>query len=144
MKKVLVSFFAILFLSAVFSCSSVPEKNPSLQRQWMLVSFDPFSKEGFIKNKAEINLTGTMEKGKIKGGAFMGCNNIFFTSEFKKDGKVKISEVGSTLKACQDMDLETAFAQKFEQMTHYSVEGHFLTLSDESGNSMKFVAADWD
>ncbi len=74
----------------------------------------------------------------------MGCNSMFFTSAFKKGGKVKISGVGSTLKACQNMELETAFAQKFDKMTRYSIEGHFLTLSDDSGHSMKFVAADWD
>ncbi|MDP9958641.1 META domain-containing protein [Chryseobacterium lathyri] len=144
MKKILLSFFAILLLGVVGSCSSVPEKNPSLQRQWMLVSFDKFSKEELIKNRAEINLTGALEKGKIKGSANMGCNGMFFTSEFKANGKVKISGVGSTLKACQNMELENAFIQKFDKMTDYSIEGHFLTLSDDNGNSMKFVAADWD
>ncbi|KMQ66498.1 heat-shock protein [Chryseobacterium angstadtii] len=144
MKKILISFFTVLLLGAVINCSSVPEKNPNIQRQWMLISFGNFSKDALIKNKAEINLTGEMEKGKIKGGAYMGCNNMFFSSEFKKDGKVNISGVGSTMKACENMDLETAFIQKFNKMTKYSVEGHFLTLSDDSGNSMKFVAADWD
>ncbi|WP_223557989.1 META domain-containing protein [Chryseobacterium lathyri] len=144
MKKILVSFFAILLLGAVVSCSSVPQKNPSLQRQWMLISFDQFSKEELVRNKAEINLTGIMEKGKIKGGANMGCNSMFFTAEFKTNGKVKISGVGSTLKACQNMELENAFIQKFDKMTNYSIEGHFLTLSDDNGNSMKFLAADWD
>ncbi|NML69842.1 META domain-containing protein [Chryseobacterium sp. RP-3-3] len=144
MKRILTSFFAVLLLGAVVSCSSVPEKNPNLQRQWMLISFGNFSKQELIKNKAEVNLTGAMEKGRIKGGASMGCNNIFFTSEFKSGGKVKISGVGSTLKACQNMELETAFSQKFDKMTNYSIEGHFLTLSDDNGNSMKFVAADWD
>lgn len=144
MKKILTAFFAVLFLGAVVNCSAVLEKNPALQRQWMLVSFDQFSKAELIRNKAGINLTDTMEKGKIKGSAHMGCNSIFFTSEFKNGGKVKISGVGSTLKACQNMELETAFTRKFDKMTRYSIEGHFLTLSDDSGNAMKFVAADWD
>lgn len=143
MKKILVAFFAILLLGTIVGCSSVPEKNPALQRQWMLVAFGNFSKEELIKNKAEINLTGAIDNGKIKGSAYMGCNNMFFTSEFKK-GKVQISGVGSTLKACQNMELETEFGQKFDKMTNYSIQGHFLTLSDNSGNSMKFVAADWD
>jgi heat shock protein HslJ len=144
MKKILLSFFAVLLLGVAVSCSSVPERNPSLQRQWMLISFDKFSREELVKNRAEVDLTGIMEKGKIKGGANMGCNSMFFTSEFKTNGKVKISRVGSTLKACQNMELENAFIQKFDKMTNYSIEGHFLTLSDDSGNSMKFVAADWD
>lgn len=48
------------------------------------------------------------------------------------------------MKACQDMNLEMAFQKKIETMTTYSIEGHFLTLSDGNGNSIKFVAADWD
>ncbi|MDN3695421.1 META domain-containing protein [Chryseobacterium tructae] len=144
MKKILFSLLAVLCLGLVLNCSAVPDKNPYLQRQWMMVSFDGFSKDQLIAHKAEINLTGKMEKGKIYGSAYMGCNQMSFTSEFKKGGIVKISQGVSTLKACQDMNLETSFQKKFETMTRYSVEGHFLTLSDDHGNSMKFVAADWD
>lgn len=144
MKKILLSIFAVLLLGLVLNCSAVPDKNPSLQRQWMLVSFDGFSKEQLIANKAEINLTASIIDGKIQGNAYMGCNQMSFVSEFKKGGKVKISNGVSTMKACQDMNLETSFQKKFETMTKYSVEGHFLTLTDDNGNSMKFVAADWD
>lgn len=110
----------------------------------MLISFDNFTKNELIKNKAGINLTAPQENDKIRGSAFMGCNNMFFSSEFKSNGKVKVSGVGSKMKACQNMDLETKFSKSFQNMTKYSVEGHFLTLSDDAGNSMKFVAADWD
>ncbi|MGE8535263.1 META domain-containing protein [Chryseobacterium sp.] len=144
MKKILSSIFAVLFLGLVLNCSSVPDKNPSLQRQWMLISFDGFSKEQLIANKAEMNLTASMVDNKIQGNAYMGCNQMSFVSEFKKGGKVKISSGISTMKACQDMNLEASFQKKIETMTKYSIEGHFLTLSDDQGNTMKFVAADWD
>jgi heat shock protein HslJ len=144
MKKILLPLFAVLLLGVVLNCSTVPDKNPSLQRQWMLVSFDGFSKDQLIANKAEMNLTGSMDKGKIQASTYMGCNQMSFVSEFKKGGKVKISKGVSTMKACQDMSLETSFQKKIETMTRYSVEGHFLTLSDDKGASMKFVAADWD
>lgn len=42
------------------------------------------------------------------------------------------------------MELENEFQKKFKTMTKFKVEGHFLTLSDNKGNSMKFVASDWD
>lgn len=144
MKKILLSVFTVLFLSLIFNCSTVQVKNPHIQREWMLISFDNFTKNELIKNKAGINLTAPKENGKIRGSAFMGCNNMFFSSEFKSNGKVKISGVGSTMKACQNIDLETKFSKSFQNMTKYSVEGHFLTLSDDHGNTMKFVAADWD
>ncbi|ROI01412.1 META domain-containing protein [Chryseobacterium sp. G0240] len=110
----------------------------------MLISLDGFSKDQLIENKAEVNLTSKVTDGKIQGSAYMGCNQMSFTSEFRKGGKVKISNLVSTMKACQNMNLETSFQKKFETMTTYSVEGHFLTLSDNHGNTMKFVAADWD
>ncbi|WP_257468802.1 META domain-containing protein [Chryseobacterium sp. D764] len=144
MKKILSSIFAVLFLGLVLNYSSVPDKNPSLQRQWMLISFDGFSKEQLIANKAEMNLTASMVDNEIQGNAYMGCNQMSFVSEFKKGGKVKISSGISTMKACQDMNLEASFQKKIETMTKYSIEGHFLTLSDDQGNTMKFVAADWD
>jgi len=110
----------------------------------MLVSLDGFSKDQLIANKAEMNLTAKMVGGKIQGSAYMGCNQMSFVTEFRKGGKVKISKGVSTMKACQSMELETSFQRKIETMTKYSVEGHFLTLTDDNGNSMKFVAADWD
>ncbi|MGI9581512.1 META domain-containing protein [Chryseobacterium sp. RRHN12] len=144
MKKILLSLFTALLLGVVLNCSAIPDKNPSLQRQWMLISFDGFSKDQLIAHKAEMNLTAAIVEGKIQGSAYMGCNQMSFMSEFKKGGKVKISKGVSTTKACEDMDLETSFQKKIETMTRYSVEGHFLTLSDDHGHTMKFVAADWD
>ncbi|WP_343685689.1 META domain-containing protein [Chryseobacterium gleum] len=144
MKKILLPLFAVLILGVVLNCSAIPDKNPSLQRQWMLISLDGFSKNQLIAHKAEMNLTAAIVDGKIQGSAYMGCNQMSFISEFKKGGKVKISKGVSTMKACQDMDLETSFQKKIETMTRYSVEGHFLTMSDDHGHTMKFVAADWD
>ncbi|WP_419869236.1 META domain-containing protein [Chryseobacterium sp. CT-SW4] len=141
----MITFFVIITLGLVGSCSSQPAaKNYNLQRQWMLVSFSNFTKDQLIKSKAAIDLTAKEEKGKIQGSAFMGCNNMFFTSEFKNNGKMKISGLGGTLMACNNMDLENSFGESFENMTRYTIKGHELILSDERGNEMKFIAADWD
>ena len=144
MKKIMPAVFTVLCLSFIINCSSVIAKNPRIQREWMLISFGNYAKEDLIKNNAKIDLTSTIENGKIKGTAFMGCNKMFFTSEFKKNGKVKISGIGSTLMACQNMKLEEDFSKGFKNMATYKIEGHFLTLTDDHGNSMKFIAADWD
>lgn len=144
MKKIGILLLGILFLGINLSCSSIPEKKPPVQRQWMLVSFGNFNKDLMVKNRAGIDLTSPMEHGKIRGGAFMGCNKMFFTAEFRNNGSMKISGLGSTMMACKDMKLESAFGRSFERITKYSVEGHFLTFSDEKGVVMKFVAADWD
>lgn len=151
MKTIFVSVLCVLFSGILLNCtaansntSQTTNQNFQVHREWMLTAFGSYSKADLIAKDAKINLTEKPDKGKIKGTAFMGCNSMFFTSEFKNDGSVKMSEVGSTLKACQDMKLEMDFSKAFKNMTKYAVKGHFLTLSDDAGNKMEFIAADWD
>ena len=144
MKNILSFLFVFFILVLVVNCSAVKPNNQHYQREWMMVSFDGFNKEQLVKNKAEINLTEPIKNGKIRGTAMMGCNRMFFTLEFKSKGKVKISGLGSTLMACQEMEIEDKFTKVFEKMTRYEINGHFLSLYDEKGAQMKFVAADWD
>lgn len=151
MKTIFVSVLCLLFSGMLLNCNAVnsntsqnTNQNSQIYREWMLTSFGSYSKSDLIMKNAKIDLTEKAEDGKIKGTAFMGCNSMFFTSELKNDGKVKISDVGSTLKACQNMKLEMDFSTAFRNMTTYSVKGHFLTLSDDTGNKMEFIAADWD
>ena len=151
MKTIFVSVLCVLFSGILLNCNAVNSntsqnttQNSQLQREWMLTAFGSYSKSDLIAKNAKINLTERAENGKIKGTAFMGCNSMFFTSEFKKNSTVKMSEIGSTLKACQDMKLEMDFSKAFRNMTKYSLKGNFLTLSDDAGNQMEFIAADWD
>jgi heat shock protein HslJ len=151
MKTIFVSVLCVLFSGMLLNCNAVSSntsqntaQNFQLQREWMLTAFGSYSKSDLIAKDAKINLTEKAENGKIKGTAFMGCNSMFFTSEFKNDGTVKMSELGSTLKACQDMKLEMDFSKAFRSVTKYSIKGHFLTLSDDAGNQMEFIAAAWD
>ncbi|MCY1659366.1 META domain-containing protein [Chryseobacterium sp. SL1] len=144
MKKRFIAILTFLCLSFILNCSSVAVKNPQIQREWMLVSFADYSKEELIKNNAKIDLTSPADNGKIKTSAFMGCNKMFFTTEFKKENQLHISEVTSTEMACPNMKLENDFSQNIKKMKDYKVEGHFLILNDDQGNRMKFIASDWD
>lgn len=150
MKTILVSILSVLFSGILLNCSTVnsntsrTDQDAQLHREWMLVAYGDYSKSDLISKDAKINLTEKTENGKIRGTAFMGCNGMFFTSEFKNNGNVKISEIGSNLKACQDMKLEMDFGKEFKNMTKYSVKGHSLTFTDDHGHTMEFVAADWD
>ena len=130
----------MLFLT---NCSSLMTSKKEVKKEWMLVEFQNFSKEMMTKNKAMLDLTGKDAPSKFT--ANMGCNNMFGNSTFSSNGMVKFSDVGMTMMYCdKGMDLETAFAKALPMMTKYSIDGHFLTISDEKGNKMKFVAADWD
>jgi len=136
-KVLLVSLFSILFLG--ISCSSQSQL-PHYNRKWMLVEFQGFTKEQLVKNKAYIDLTN-----KENGGAKMGCNSIFFSVKLKNNHRIHFSGVGSTMMYCDgNMKLEENFGKLLPTITKYQVKGHFLTLKNKNGQTMKFVAEDWD
>lgn len=110
----------------------------------MLVEFKNFSKDFLVKNKANLDLSAT-KSPKNQYNAFMGCNRMFMTADFQAGGRAEFSKVNSTMMLCQEnMELEMAFATELPKMKHYKIDGHFLTLSAENGEKMKFIAADWD
>ena len=122
--------------------SFAPQKEiSSLKRKWMLVEFQGFTKEELIQKKAYLDLTH-LEKG---GGAKMGCNSIFFSVKLKNNHKINFSGVGSTMMYCDgNVKLEENFGKLLPTITKYQVKGHFLTLKNKNGQTMKFVAEDWD
>lgn len=136
-------FFIISLLSiSFFMMSFAPQKKvSSLKRKWMLVEFQGFTKEELIQKKAYLDLTH-LEKG---GGAKMGCNSIFFSVKLKNNHRIHFSGVGSTMMYCDgNMKLEENFGKLLPTITKYQVKGHFLTLKNKNGQTMKFVAEDWD
>lgn len=144
MKKLKLLSLLTLFTVFIISCATKPIANPDLQREWMLVSFKDFSKEELVKANAKIDLKPTDKPEFFKGGAKMGCNSIFFSAELKSKDKITFSNAGSTMMACLNMKLETEFLKILPGTKNYSINGHFLTITDENGQVMKFVAADWD
>ena len=122
--------------------SFAPQKEvSSLKRKWMLVEFQGFTKEELIQKKAYLDLTH-LDKG---GGAKMGCNSIFFSVKLKNNHRINFSGVGSTMMYCDgSMKLEENFGKLLPTITKYQVKGHFLTLKNKNGQTMKFVAEDWD
>ena len=43
-----------------------------------------------------------------------------------------------------NMKLEENFGKLLPTITKYKVKGNFLTLRNKNGQTMKFVAEDWD
>lgn len=143
MKKLLLGFVAIFGLLLLTNCTSQTKVFENTKREWMLIEFQDFSKDLMMSNKANLNLTDQNEPGNFS--ANMGCNNMFGSANFNADGTVKFSQIGSTMMFCdRAMDLESAFGKALPTMTNYKIDGHYLTLSNASGNKMKFLAADWD
>ncbi len=138
------TFLLALSLFLVWSCQVKKNTKSHYQRQWMLVSFQDYSKDFLMKNKAELNLSQS-DPENPQFSAYMGCNQMMVSGEVKGNSKIKLEVTGVTMQFCEgNMDLERKFIASLPTMSRYKIEGHFLTLSDEKGNTMKFVAADWD
>lgn len=144
MKKIILGFTAIFALLLLANCATQNKVSTNVNRQWMLVEFQNFSKDLMVKNNANLDLTGWTEEN-LRLSAKMGCNGMFGTANFKENKMVEFSQIGSTMMYCdKNMELEAAFGKALPMMKNYSIDGHFLTLTDSDGNKMKFVAADWD
>lgn len=142
MKSLLKLFVCLLALSFLKACTTQNGLPNDVKRQWMLVSFQDFSKDFLMKNKAELNLTNNKNNSY---SAFMGCNQIGLSIDSKNKNGLKFYNLISTEMYCEDnQNLESEFVKWLPKMNRYKIEGHFLTLSDDNGNQMKFVVADWD
>jgi heat shock protein HslJ len=143
MKKLIVGFIPILGLLLLVNCNTQAKASEHIKRDWMLVEFQDFTKDEMMSHKAHLNLTDQNEPRRFS--AHMGCNNMFGSATFSANATVKFSQIGSTMMFCDKaMELESTFGKVLPTMTNYKIEGHHLTLSNASGNKMKFVAADWD
>ncbi len=145
MKRFSVMLFSLLIFAVLASCSGQKVPPELFQRQWMLTSFKNYSYDFLVKNRAQLDLAPTKSENH-RYNAFLGCNKLFLNAIFKPNGKAVFSDVGSTLMFCEGdaMKLENDFARQLPKMNHYKIEGHQMTLTDSEGNTMKFVAADWD
>lgn len=147
MKIIYRSLFVGLLLFVLASCSSQnTDIQKPLQRQWMMVSFNGFTKEQLMSKKAEINITSSTDTKEVvlNASAFMGCNRMNGSVKVESNNRLKFNDMIMTQMACDDMKLEDEFVKKLPAVNHYKIEGHFLTLYKDQEELMKFVAADWD
>ncbi len=143
--KRLTGIFAIALLMFITqNCSSASPDAHIYQRQWMLTEFQDYPREFLVRNRAQLDLAPAKNK-QNHYRANMGCNQIFLTAEFRKNGKVHFTDAGSTEMYCEEtMKLEQDFMKALPLMKNFEINGHKLILNDGSTRSMTFIAADWD
>ena len=144
--KFIIQFFVSVFSMLMLSCCAGQQQIPDegLYRQWMLVQFQDFKKEDFIKNQSYLDLSRT-KSPKDHYRAKISCNDLAIKAEFHPGNKVKFTPlIGSEMFCENKMEMEKAFTTALPTMTAYKLEGQTLTLKNSKGEIMKFVAADWD
>ena len=113
--------------------------NQNLKRVWMLVEFQKFKKTDCITLKAQMDLTNLETPT-----AQMGCNNIGFKIEVKKN-KLKFSKIRRTLIYCENkMQVEESFVKELPSYKTYKIEAHKLIIKNSKNQKMIFIVRDWD
>ena len=145
MKDVYRYFKIVAILLSIINCKTKTTKpifennSEQLKRIWMLVEFKNFKKEDLIKNEAQFNLTNFNN-----ASAKMGCNQIGFGIEIKKD-KIKFLNLMQTEMYCENkMKLEDAFSKSLLEIYSYNIIGQKLFLTNSKKEKMIFIAQDWD
>ncbi len=92
--------------------------------------------EGFGTPNLEIG-----EKMTANGNA--GCNNFFGKAELK-DGKIRIAQMGSTMKMCPEevMNYEMAMGKGLGEWSTITLTKETMTLANDV-NTLEFVLRDW-
>jgi heat shock protein HslJ len=134
-------FTLLLTFVYIMACNTVKkdDNNQQLNRIWMLVEFEQFTKEDLTKNQAYLDLTKP-ENAASK----MGCNNLSFQYKIVSNSEIQFNDGIATKMYCDDMQLETDFSKEITLISNYSLDGHHLTLTSSDGKKMVFVAQDWD
>lgn len=111
-----------------------------LKRVWMVTEFRTVPHEQLIQLQARLNLTQLPD-----AMMQLGCHDFAFRAQMNQ-GQIRIHALAPADESIcnHDTELATQFNQFIRQAQFYRVEGHFLTLTANNGETMRFVAQDWD
>jgi putative lipoprotein len=105
--------------------------------RWILVALDGEA----IPDGVDATLIFGAEDGSVGGNG--GCNSFGGSIAYQEDGTIDISQIMSTMMACEDakMSTERGLFNALEAASDYTIEGETLTLSDESGTVLAELTA---
>lgn len=129
----------ILFCFLATCMEKKQNLEPMLARQWMLIQFKDYKKDYLVEKKSSITISKDQSIS-----IYMGCNNGGGKIDLKGDNQFQFLNTFSTEMACQDMKLVSDMFMTLPSVETYKLEGHFLYLFTKSGETIKFIAADWD
>jgi heat shock protein HslJ len=133
--RIVLSFVvSILFLTAMAAAQPLP------LGKWLLEEYR-------FDAKTEVAVKGIkttlVVRAKNRLGGDSGCN-AYGGSYSTVDGKLKIADIISTMRACQEPSpsFEKSFFDVLENADSAKVEGHALVIFDGDSHYLKFVRDD--
>lgn len=123
MKKLLCAAAGLLLMTA---CGTPKANLPLEGTSWKLVEMNGEQNPAFAAEEDSFHFTLNAEDKMVAGvGA---CNRLFGPYTLSGEGAIDIERLASTMMACPNLDLETAFVKVLEDMDRYTVSGDELTL----------------
>lgn len=74
-----------------------------------------------------IFITFNAEKNSVNG--FGGCNNFMGGFETKEGNRITLTQMASTMMACENMEMESTFMQTLQQVDNYTMKDNVLSLN---------------
>lgn len=141
MKAQIITFALIAF--TFFSCKTVEKKNTDsvdnsktemnqdneiTEKYWKLKTLE--GQDITMADNQEREQFFTLKTNENRVIGFAGCNAITGEYKLEEGNRIRFSNVGTTLKACPDVDVnESEFLEVFNLADNYTIKDDILSLN---------------
>ena len=125
MKKSILPAFITLFVLVMAACNTSRKAsgNASIQKRWNISYIDSVSDAKVLASQAFIDFSVPG-----KGGAKAGCNQLFFSFKLLAKDSLDLSQLGSTMMMCPEMEPETMLSRWLPMVDNYQINDSVLIL----------------
>lgn len=101
---------------------------PITEKYWKLKTLEGKDVKMAKNQEKEIYFMLKTDENRVTG--FAGCNTILGTYTLEKGNRIQFSQMGATMMACPDVDVnESEFLKIFELADNYTINGDELSLN---------------
>lgn len=98
------------------------------EKYWKLITLEGQEVKMEENQEREIFFTLNAENSTVNG--FAGCNHFNGNYNLEKGNRLKFSQIATTMKACEDLDLnDHDFLEVFNLTDNYTINGDTLSLN---------------
>ena len=125
-----VLLLAVVGAGAVSCCSACRGAKvvPVSGTQWALIELNDQVIDRGSSDSERLTLT-LGEDGRVAGVG--DCNRFFGPYSYYADGRIDISNLGSTRMLCPNQALEDQYFRALQNATSFKIDGDFLLLTDK-------------
>ena len=115
-------------LAPMYRLPKIADENDIRERYWILFALEGESIPTETEEGQQAHMVLKLEENRVYG--YGGCNRFFGSYTMDDPGQISFSQMASSLRACEDMDVEIKFLRNLEQVVHYTLLNDSLLLKD--------------